>query len=284
MRDHCAFAMLVLLGCAPIATTDNNSKVAAVDGAAPKFGAPIAALKTLEESAWRIESINGIAASSFNSRAPVTFEFASGKAGGSSGCNSFGGLYLQIGAKLFFGRIMSTEMGCPGTQEATLYRLLSGPVDTNFDPVGKLHLSKDSDKAILIRSEKCVSCEQSATPMPQLDGPEWQIIAVNGATPVDYNALTNNDNYVVKFANDSFQFRAGCNTTRGTYRREGAQLFTTIGVGTLVGCSPELHTQDQLMVAIFAANPILVAGPNMDILLASEAGMIELQGPPSQKK
>jgi heat shock protein HslJ len=211
-------------------------------------------------------------------------ELAKGNAGGSSGCNSYGGLYLQIGAKLFFGRIMSTEMGCLGTQESTLYRLLSGPVDTNFDPDGKLHLSKDSDKAILVRSDKCISCGRPAMPIPAINGPEWQIVAINGATPVDFDVFKNASNYVVKFGDDSFQFRAGCNYVGGIFRRDGNQLFTTMGPSTLIGCSTELHAQDQLMGGIFAANPILVAGANMDMLLASEAGMIELQGPPSQRK
>jgi heat shock protein HslJ len=161
MRYLFAFAMFAVLGCTPIATTDKNALEPAVDSAASKPDAAIVPLKTLEGSAWRVESINGIAAKSFNSREPVTVEFANGNAGGSSGCNSYGGLYLQIDDKLFLGRIITTEMGCPGTTEATLYRLLSGPVDTSFTSDGRLHLANGSDKAILARSESCVSCGRS---------------------------------------------------------------------------------------------------------------------------
>jgi heat shock protein HslJ len=284
MRILFFFAMLALLSCTPIATTNESSQGNADKSNTSKLDAPITPLKTLDGSAWRIVSINGIEASSFNSREPVILEFANGNAVGSSGCNSYGGLYLQIGDKLFFGRSIGTEMGCPGEQEATLYRLLSGPVDMRLNSDGRLHLSKGGDKAVLVRQEKCISCEQSAPPVLPLSGPAWQIVAINGATPIDYNIFKNAANYNVQFVNDSFQFRAGCNTTRGSYRREGNQLFTSMGVNTIMGCAPELHAQDRLITAIFAANPILVIGPNMDMLLASEAGMIELQGPPSQKK
>ncbi len=191
MRYLSAFAMFALLGCTPIATTDKNARDPVVHGAAPKMGAAIVPFKTLNGSAWRVESINGIAAKSFNSREPVTVEFASGNARGSSGCNSYGGLYLQIDDKLFFGRIISTEMGCPGTTEATLYRLLSGPVDTGFTSDGKLHLAKGSDKAILVRSEKCITCGEPAISVPTLSGPKWQIVAINGATPVGLNVFKN---------------------------------------------------------------------------------------------
>jgi heat shock protein HslJ len=284
MRYLFAFAMFAVLGCTPIATTDKNALEPAVDSAASKPDAAIVPLKTLEGSAWRVESINGIAAKSFNSREPVTVEFANGNAGGSSGCNSYGGLYLQIDDKLFLGRIITTEMGCPGTTEATLYRLLSGPVDTSFTSDGRLHLANGSDKAILARSESCVSCGRSGVLVTPPNGGDWQIVAINGAAPVGLNAFKNSENYIVHFADDGFQFSAGCNLTRGTHRREGNRLFTNIGPSTIMACSPELHEQDRLMSAIFAGNPVLVLGPNMDMLLASEAGMVELQGPPSRRK
>ncbi len=284
MRYLFAFAMFAVLGCTPIAPTDKNAREPAVDSAASKPDAAIVPLKTLNGSAWRIESINGIAAKSFNSREPVTLEFASGNAGGSSGCNSYGGLYAQIDDKLFFGRIISTEMGCPGTTEATLYRLLSGPVDTSFTSDGSLHLANGSDKAILVRSESCVSCGRSGAPVAAPNGGNWQVVAINGAVPVGLNVFKNSGNYVVHFADDGFQFSAGCNLTRGTHRREGNRLFTNIGPSTIMACSPELLEQDGLMSAIFAGNPVFVLGPNMDMLLASAAGMVELQGPPSRRK
>jgi heat shock protein HslJ len=289
MRIIFAFAMLVLLGCTPIATADKNVPETAVDSDAPKLDAPkldapILPLKSFEGSAWSIKSINGISTNNINLPAPATLEFANGNAVGSSGCNSYGGLYLQIGTKLFFGRSISTEVGCPGDQEKTLYRLLSGQVDSKFASDGKLYLTKGDDRAVLVRTEKCITCGEPAISAPVLSGPKWQIQAINGAIPFGLNVFKNTANYAVQFGDDSFQFRAGCNTTRASYRSEGNQLFTNIGVSTVIGCSPELRAQDRLITAIFAANPILVFGPNMDMLLASEAGMVELQGPPSQRK
>ncbi len=68
----------------------------------------------LTDTQWTLKSLGTVSAPSpVVAGTTVTLKFgADGRAGGSSGCNSFGGDYKATGDQFSFGRIMSTKRAC----------------------------------------------------------------------------------------------------------------------------------------------------------------------------
>lgn len=245
----------------------------------------------LDRTAWQIVSVNGVSTEAVledsRARRNARIEFASGNANGSSGCNFFGGLYAQIGRKLYFGRSISTAMGCGGAigrQEKALNSLLSGEANARLDRNGQLHLANGAQQAVLERDKNCISCGSAGQPEVRLVGPVWNIEAINGQQPFGRDVVKNEGDYFLRFSKDELQYRVGCNTFGSGYRIDANRLIALSGTGTEIGCTPELLEQDNLVGRILSENPVIVHGHNMDMLLASKAGMIELQGPPDQRK
>ena len=292
IRFEIVAALLLSSACQPpVDMSDDNQKAepSVSTGVIPK--APNLAVFKIDKTAWHVISVNDRATQATKDDDGVLLkpkiEFASGNASGFSGCNSFGGLYSQIDGKLYFGRSISTEQGCSdalGMQENALYALLAGEVDARVDAQGHLFLKRGTQKAVLERAKDCVSCKSAWQPKVNLVGPVWNIEAINGQNPTGRDVFKNENNYMLKFTANSFQFRVGCNTISGSYRLEVNRLITSSGVATEIGCSPELLAQDQLVSRILSENPSVVHGHNMDMMLTSKAGMIELQGPPDQRK
>ncbi len=280
-------AILSLSSCqkvAIISDTDQNTPAEKPTNSQVADARPV--IPQLDQTAWEIVSVNGIATEGV---APnkARIEFAKGNAVGSSGCNSFGGLYAQIGTKLYFGRSISTEMGCSGavgTQEKALYSLLTGTTEAQVDKEGRILVTSGTQKAVLQRDKNCTSCASAGQPMVNLVGPVWKIQTINGKQPIGLNVFKNENDYVLKLTADVYQLRVGCNTISGSYQKDENRLVTQSGVSTIIGCPPGLAEQEQLVGRILSENPVIVHGFNMDMMLASKAGMLELQGPPDQRK
>jgi heat shock protein HslJ len=285
-------AMLSLSACQQIAKNGNMSGNVEPDNPTGNRATNIdLVIPQLDQTVWQITSLNGKATEGIGEDGGGTrnarIEFAAGNAGGSSGCNSFGGLYAQIEDRLYFGRSITTAMGCGGSlgiQENNLYSLLSGIVDVHVDPEGSLLLTNGTQQAILKRDKDCINCASARQSIVNLVGPVWKIQTVNGKEPIGRNVFKNESDYVLKFTADGYQFRVGCNYISGSYQKDGNRLVTQSGVSTLIGCPPGLAEQEQLVSRILSENPIIVHGFNMDMMLASKAGMLELQGPPDQRK
>ena len=64
---------------------------------------------TLKDTTWRLTSLNG---STPLAQTTITISFKDGMAGGSSGCNSYGGEYEAKGDKLSVKSVFMTEMAC----------------------------------------------------------------------------------------------------------------------------------------------------------------------------
>jgi heat shock protein HslJ len=82
-------------------------------------GGPGAQADPLANTRWRLAAIGGADLPALAST-PVTLEFdGEGKAGGNSGCNSYGGSYEASGERITFRDIASTLMACtdPGVME-----------------------------------------------------------------------------------------------------------------------------------------------------------------------
>jgi heat shock protein HslJ len=66
----------------------------------------------LDGSSWQLAELGGTPAVA---GADVTLEFADGQAGGTAGCNSYGGAYQVEGKNITFKDVASTLMLCTGT-------------------------------------------------------------------------------------------------------------------------------------------------------------------------
>ncbi len=280
-------ATLSLAACQKVAIiSDSNKNIQVENPISSKTSDMQSNIPLLDQTAWEIVSVNGIATEGV---APnkARIEFAKGNAVGSSGCNSFGGLYAQIGSKLYFGRSISTEMGCGGAlgiQEKALYSLLTGITEAQVDKEGRILVTKGTQKVVLQRDKNCTSCASAVQPVVNLVGPAWKIQTINGKQPIGLNVFKNENDYMLKLTADVYQLRVGCNYVSGSYQKDGNRLVTQSGVSTLIGCPPGLAEQEQLVGLILSENPIIVHGFNMDMMLASKSGMLELQGPPDQRK
>lgn len=278
MRYPLCLSALTLLGCTPV-TNDHEGTSNRSDSAnGEQINGTKADSKKLRGSSWRIVSINGAPAASFNKEHPATLEFGNSDARGSSGCNQYGGIYLQVNTKLYFGDVISTQMGCPGKQEASLFTLFFGPIDVSFDADGRLHLVRDATEVILTRNETCANCDERYQKAPSLSGTKWKIETINGKVPVGLNAKANTDRYRVSFTDNEVAYQAGCNSFNAPYQRKDNQFFRAKLVNmTAMECLGAEGEEDSAVDAVFGSNPVFVIGPNGDMILASETGMLRLR-------
>ena len=102
----------------------------------------------LNGSAWTLTS--------FDNMPPLkgtklTVEFAEGKIGGSSGCNSYGGLYKVNGEKISTGPIAVTMMACvdPGVMEQEqIFLEYLQEAQTYIRSEGQLQIFRSDGKAL----------------------------------------------------------------------------------------------------------------------------------------
>lgn len=81
--------------------------------ALPLEDAPEAGANPLTGTSWTLESFGAAASGAVVEGTPVTLQFgADGQAGGSSGCNTFGGPFTVENGTLNFGDVVSTLMAC----------------------------------------------------------------------------------------------------------------------------------------------------------------------------
>jgi heat shock protein HslJ len=275
----------LLSGCQPAA----NKPVA--DGAVSRTSDKTALPETLDKTAWTLVAINGkppvnTGVATTPNRA-ASIEFADDHLSGDSGCNSFSSLYLARKNKLYLIPPLATQRGCQEdliSQETGMFRLLSGTVDTSFDAQGRLILTKGMDSLTFARKADCISCNQPNPPRDlSITRHPWEIVLINDAVPIEFGKYKDYDLFVMRFEDDEWSVQIGCNQFGGVYRREKNRIFAQPGTTTLKGCSPDLAKQDDDAAAIMYGNPQYVIGHNKEMLLASDAGMMRLQGPPNPK-
>ncbi len=87
-----------------------------------------ATLDPLAGTSWVLTELNGQAPVPAPDGPAPTLQFRADEAGGSSGCNSYGGPYTQSGGALRFGPLVSTRRACTSeaanAQEAAYFRAL----------------------------------------------------------------------------------------------------------------------------------------------------------------
>jgi heat shock protein HslJ len=127
------FVLVLALACTPAAT------------------APQLSVDNLTGAPWQVVSINGV-----DAKPSPTMEFGSdGRVSGNASCNRFSAEFKIDGAKLTFGKAISTMMACiePGAQETeqrfltTLNEVERGEIASD----GSLVLHAKNDGRILAR-------------------------------------------------------------------------------------------------------------------------------------
>ncbi len=273
---------LLIAGCQP----------AAKKATSPEATSPEATtLANLNGTAWKLVSLNGkppvAQKPQAGEAASAGIEFWDDHINGNSGCNSFGALYLADTNTLHFAPPLATEMGCQGPvreQEDALFRLLSGTVVSSFDEIPQLVIKKGSDVMILARQQNCVSCKRQNPPRGQsLIGKTWQIRLLNDAVPIAFGKYPGYNLFFLRFENSEWHMQIGCNEFGGAYQAQGNRIIAQSGTTTLKECRPDLTAQDQMAQDIMLGKPQYVIGQNGEMLIASAAGMLLLQGPPNPK-
>lgn len=112
-------------------------------------GGGIVPPETLEQTQWRMLSING---EIIEPERDAKLSFDGKRMSGSIGCNRLGAEYSFDGKALLIGPVMSTRMACPdpvGAQEYALVTLLGSLQSTDFPGDGTMVL-KDKAGGILV--------------------------------------------------------------------------------------------------------------------------------------
>ncbi len=105
---------------------------------------------TLEQTHWRIESINGTRIAPERN---ASLSFTDGQMSATIGCNRLGASYTYKGKSLSFGPVISTKMGCPAPmahQEFTLANLLSAMKSTEFLSDGSIILTGQGGSSVVL--------------------------------------------------------------------------------------------------------------------------------------
>jgi heat shock protein HslJ len=148
MQSFIILMIAVILGQTIVACVGVESLVATPEPEPPVSGEGFA---TLDGTSWRLETIQG---------EPVlpgtepTLVFEDGNAGGTTGCNSFGGPYVATGeAAIQFAEIASTQMACmdpDGVMEQEIAYLSMLQSATDYRVEGdRLELHNDLGETVL---------------------------------------------------------------------------------------------------------------------------------------
>jgi heat shock protein HslJ len=148
IRSFAILMVAVILGQAVVACVGVESPMAPPE---PEPPAPGEEFATLDGTSWRLETIQG---------EPVlpgtepTLVFEDGNAGGTTGCNSFGGPYVATGeAAIQFTEIASTQMACMDPdgvmdQEIAYLSMLQSATDYRVEG-DRLELQNDLGETVL---------------------------------------------------------------------------------------------------------------------------------------
>ena len=121
-------AFPLLISCKSTQNTSNNSST-------EKVRTQQASEVFIETNKWELIRFNdqSPAESGFSDRSPnLVINMQENKAGGYSGCNSFGGKVAVEANKITFSQVFSTKMFCEGVPESEFFQLLANTLAYNI--------------------------------------------------------------------------------------------------------------------------------------------------------
>lgn len=206
---------------------------------------------TLAGTQWRLESMGAAdSPTPVIQRTTITLEFQpDGRAGGDSGCNSYGGTYVIRDGKIAFGEMVSTLRACADdllNQQEQQYILAlqsTGAIEQSGD---RLTIRYDNDRNVLqyARGTAAGDVTPAVPSAINLENIDWVLksFGVSGSeTPVLAGTQ------ITLLASDG-QIRgsAGCNTYQGPYSVQGNSIQVEALIVTERACAdPNAMAQEQ---------------------------------------
>jgi heat shock protein HslJ len=198
-----------------------------------------------EDTNWRlIRVLSGGSLRGVPADVTATLRMSGGQAGGSGGCNQYGGSYTLDGASLTFGQLTTTEMACmDGSMaiETAYYAALREVTGWSMSD-GTLELTGADGQAL---------ARFAVEPGASLAGPTWSLTGYVDSTgqlqPPSPGALS-----TITFDNaGQVSGSTGCNSFSGGY--EADDTFLRIGplATTLMMCADPVGSQEVAMLAAF---------------------------------
>jgi heat shock protein HslJ len=207
----------MLAGCCriPAGAAEAAGAAPAPAAAAPAAPAPI------EGPIWRLSRLGGQTDQALAAlRPPITARFDAGRLQAFGGCNQLVGGYVIDGDRVRVDALAGTMKACAPPVMA---------VETAFKAAlrGTLRFQVEGDGLTLAaESDSEPSMTFAAAPPPRLEGITWTVSGYNNGRQAVVSPLSGTT-LTLTFRDGSVNGRAGCNTFRATYSRDGNHL--TIG-------------------------------------------------------
>lgn len=224
---------------------------------------------------WNIIEINGTAVNTVKGQGEpyITFEAATGKLSGNSGCNRMMGSF-DVNARpgvLDMSSIGSTRMMCDDmTTETNVLNALKNVTGFRKADNDRMALTNSSDRPVIILEPR-----KSPDPLSLLEG-EWKITEVYGsAVPEDIEKKPFlNFNTTQK----SIHGNAGCNIMNGRIttddRNISAISFPTLAT-TMMAC-PDMETERNVLNALNSVKSYRILSSDSAGLYDGTGGMVIL--------
>ncbi len=266
MRLPVVLLFMALAACNPQADQQTG------DAAAEAVRETVPALKDIT-GRWRITSIDGETLSVSGSEPYLAF--STDAAGGSVGCNSFGGTALYAEGRIAVHSWGGDAMACiepQGEWENAIAELFRAYPQVRLSG-DNLRLRSREHVVELVRSDTATSQDRSPDPMriagsglvPQnLAGTTWVIRSIDGQT-----ASSSPGHRHLQFAAETWQGLASCATLFGTYRADGNRLSVDDELSaTEQNCREDHAVLDTAFAELMRDDPHYLMGPNGELIIA----------------
>ncbi len=217
-------AGLVLAACTPHAADDQPTGNDGQDSTV-----------SLDGSEWVLLSLNG--------QPPVaqaTIQFADGQAGGTTGCNHYGGSYQASDDTLTIGQMMMTEMYCVDEgvmEQEQAFTVALGTVTGYRLAAERLELLDAAGNVVL------VFAPPAPPPAVTLEGTDWSLTTfVQGETA---SSLLSGTSITLRLEDGQLQGSAGCNNYIATYTPQDGALTISPPGSTRQYCAEPAGVMEQ---------------------------------------
>ncbi|GAA5053564.1 hypothetical protein GCM10023208_15650 [Erythrobacter westpacificensis] len=225
------------------------------------------------EGRWRIVRIDGEA---LPVSKPVPYlAFSADAAGGSVGCNAFGGTALYAEGRIAVYSWGGDSMACPGRvgeweeSIATLFRAypqvrLSGDALRLRSRDHVVELTRMDSENGQNRSPDPMHIPVANPPGQALADTDWVIRAIDRET-----ASSSPDERHLRFASDTWQGLASCATLFGTYATGDGRLIVDDEItSTEQKCRDDYVALDDAFAELMRDDPHYMIGPNGELIVA----------------
>jgi heat shock protein HslJ len=216
---------------------------------------------------WEIVTLNGRpplgrAGQAAGARTPH-LSFGPGGYGGFTGCNSFGGYGLFDGTRYYASGVTMTLVGCAdlAAQEDAVVRLMTA--SPRIERAADRTLSVTAGAANMVLRRIGPSPAAAAPPPEVLAGTHWILSAADGVSlsSHDFHAPT------LRFEADRWILSGACGTVGGAWRQSADRIEAETPATLTRACSANAAALDDRILALLAAAPRFVTGPNGEILI-----------------